>query len=44
MRTLGLLGDYDGVTAAYAACTSALAEIGLEPSTTTSALARALRR
>ena len=44
MRTLGLLCDYDGVTAAYAACTSALAEIGLEPSATTSELARSLRR
>lgn len=44
MRALGLLGDYDGVTAAYAQCTSALAEIGLEPSAATSELARALRR
>jgi DNA-binding SARP family transcriptional activator len=44
MRTLGLLGDYDGVTAAYAACTNALAEIGLEPSATTSELVRSLRR
>jgi DNA-binding SARP family transcriptional activator len=44
MRALGLLGDYDGVTAAYAQCTSALAEIGLEPSSATSELARSLRR
>lgn len=44
MRTLGLLGDYDGVLAAYAACKNALAEIGVEPSSTTSELARSLRR
>jgi DNA-binding SARP family transcriptional activator len=44
MRTLGLLGDYDGVTAALAACTNALAEIGLEPSAATRELAHTLRR
>ena len=44
MRTLDLLGDKDGVTAAYAGCARALAEIGLEPSAQTSELARALRR
>jgi DNA-binding SARP family transcriptional activator len=44
MRALGLLGDYDGVTAAYAQCVAALAEIGLAPSSTTSELARSLRR
>jgi len=44
MRALGLLGDYDGVTTAYVACASALAEIGLEPSRATSELARSLRR
>lgn len=43
MRTLDLLGDHDGVTAAYAACARALAEIGLEPSGQTRKLARALR-
>jgi DNA-binding SARP family transcriptional activator len=44
MRTLDLLGDKDGVTSAYAACTRALAEIGLEPSAQTRELAQALRR
>jgi DNA-binding SARP family transcriptional activator len=43
MRTLDLLGDHDGVTAAYAACARALGEIGLEPSGQTQELARALR-
>ena len=44
MRALGLIGDNDGVLAAYTACRDALAEIGLEPSSTTNDLARALRR
>ena len=44
MCTLDLLGDVDGVTAAYAGCVRALADIGLEPSQATIELARALRR
>ncbi len=44
MRGLGLLGDYDGVVAAYAACTAALAAIGLEPARSTTELANSLRR
>jgi DNA-binding SARP family transcriptional activator len=44
MRALGLLGDYDGVLSAYAACASALAEIGIEPSRATTELANSLRR
>lgn len=44
MRAQGLLGDADGVLAAYRECREALAEIGLEPSRTTTDLARTYRR
>jgi DNA-binding SARP family transcriptional activator len=44
MQALALLGDFDGVTAAYAGCARALGEIGLEPSRSTRELAQSLRR
>jgi DNA-binding SARP family transcriptional activator len=44
MRAFGLLGDYDGVLAAFGDCRRALAEIGLEPSAATAELAERLRR
>lgn len=43
MQALAMLGDADGVLAAFRRCHAALAEIGLEPSRTTVDLARALR-
>lgn len=44
MRAHGLLGDGDGLLAAFRACTDALAEIGLRPSAATAEVARTFRR
>jgi two-component SAPR family response regulator len=44
MSALAMLGDVDGVGTTYARCRAALAEIGLEPSATTTELAGTLRR
>jgi DNA-binding SARP family transcriptional activator len=44
MRTLGMLGDYDGVLAAFAGCARALAAIDIEPSSATRQLADRYRR
>lgn len=44
MRAHGLLGDGDGVLAAYRGCVTELARIGLEPSRRTTEIARTFRR
>jgi predicted amino acid dehydrogenase len=44
MRLAHATGDSDRVLAAYRSCERALRELGAEPSATTSALVRDLRR